>query len=216
MSKYHDDSYQASEPGLVPLSLDKLRVLAPRLDEQSTEIVAEHLMLGDSRAACVVSLQPLIVAAYTSEIDCVVFLWFPQRFVEEYELEVGSRLLTVNTYDTTGRESSELTPGPGSYGEFDSVYPMIADFLTEDAQRLEVRKLEIVNTEWERCMELGSRYDGRFVRIGSPALSWRPGVSVKNLLRSDRFVDRILLWATPAVSEPCSCCAATQRTVSVV
>ena len=47
----------------------------------------EQLLHGDSRAAVVVSVDPLLlVAAYTDELDCVALLRFPDsEFVEEYD-----------------------------------------------------------------------------------------------------------------------------------
>jgi hypothetical protein len=103
----------ASDPALVRLSHDKLRRLHPSLYGLRGLVRAtleynlrgvfgysrlrlrEWVYHGDSRAAVVVSDLPLIVAAYTDELDCVALLRFP----DEYGLRVGARLLTANTYE---------------------------------------------------------------------------------------------------------------------
>src|SRR5688572_27161776 len=111
MSKYHDDRTYASDPGRLTLSRRRFRRLEPaarglrgwlwrRLWGGAVleEMLNEHLLLGDSRAACVISMDPLLVVAYTDELDCVAMLSFPSWLIEEHRLRLGSRLLTVNTY----------------------------------------------------------------------------------------------------------------------
>ncbi|HEU5117799.1 MAG TPA: hypothetical protein VFT74_14325, partial [Isosphaeraceae bacterium] len=101
----------ASDPGGLTISDEKLRVLKPELygffrnlsirfglDWDQLGYLREHLQNGDARAAVVVSVDPLRVAAYTDELDAVALLEFPPEFVEDYGLRVGSRLLTVNGY----------------------------------------------------------------------------------------------------------------------
>src|SRR5579884_1143605 len=70
----------------------------------------QHLYYGDTRAAVVISTDPLLVAAYSDDLDCVVVLKFPAEFVDEYQLHVGSRLLTVNLY-TRGRWRPDIKRG---------------------------------------------------------------------------------------------------------
>jgi len=145
--------------------------------DKAAEKIDEHLQLGDSRAAVVLSCAPLLVSAYTDELDCVAVLAFPQSFVEKYGLEVGSRLLTVNTYFRGTAVVSDLFPGPASYFTFYNFNPMIAEFLSEDAQRIAERKAEIDEAEWERCLALGREYVQTrpgVVRDGSPFKSALP------------------------------------------
>lgn len=118
------------------LSLTKLRALEPELFEDRTfkcdpgcdadhpaeemrERFEEYLAQGDSRAAMVVSLEPLVVAALSDDLDAAVLLRFPPELASRYELAVGSRLLTVNTYtEMKGVQSGKLffavdvVPGP--------------------------------------------------------------------------------------------------------
>jgi hypothetical protein len=131
MSKYHRDDAAASDPGGVSLSLKKYRGLVPELsgalswlwrllgsEEQFIGRIQEHLQMGDSRAACVVSLDPLLVAAYTDELDCVAVLSFPDRLIEEHDLKLGKKLLAVNTYFDGPKPARDLTPGPNDQGNW--------------------------------------------------------------------------------------------------
>src|SRR5215212_5775735 len=101
-TKTLDNNKQASHPGGLRVSQEKLRVLHPELDSRvawlkfvtSNPIYAsrsfwraripEQLVYGDCRAAVVVSTEPLLVAAYTDELDCISLLEFPDSFVKEY------------------------------------------------------------------------------------------------------------------------------------
>jgi hypothetical protein len=186
---------KASDPGLVPLSLERLRRFHPELFVRRANPFAwldrvlgvraavlyrvrDQLLHGDSRAAVVVSLEPLVVAAYTDEIDCVALLRFPDEFVEQYNLRLRSRLLTVNRYLVGETPAPDLVPGPLSYHRCANVIPYVADFLTDDADRLRDRKREIRNDEWTRAWVLGQAAlqrpgaqprDGRPLSCGTPA-----------------------------------------------
>ena len=113
-TKTLDDSTFATDPGQIRLSRKKLRVLRPdlyglhglwqlvlayfRLGWPQRTYIEEQLHCGDSRAAVVISTSPLLIAAYTDELDCIAMLRFPSEFVDQYHLSKGTRLLTVNCY----------------------------------------------------------------------------------------------------------------------
>jgi len=137
----------------------------------------EHLRLGDSRAAVVVDTMPLLVAAYSSDIDCVALLRFPEVFVERHGLRAGSRLLTVNMYAAQFAVTPDLDPGPDATGDWQNFYPLIAEFLSEDVDRIAFRKAEIDESEWSRCTALGQAYvqsHPGLARSGSPFASDDP------------------------------------------
>jgi hypothetical protein len=141
------------------------------------DMLDEHLRLGDSRAACVTSIEPFLVAAYTDELDCVAVLGFPAWLVEEHNLKVGGRLLTVNTYRRGQRIMSDLMAGSRQLGRYVNFYPVIAEFVSDDVQRIAARKAEIVEEEWLRCERMGieslQRFPNRW-RNGSPFWSDQP------------------------------------------
>lgn len=93
----------------------------------------------------------------------MALLRFSDRFVSEYDLKPGSRLITVNTYeyhDGSYERSYEtdLAPGPAASGNYRNFSPFIADFLTDDLDRLAKRKATIGEDEWRRTEELGETY----------------------------------------------------------
>lgn len=185
---------RATDPGQITLSHDKLRVLRPdlygiagiwtslrvlfRRDWSHREYVEKQLQNGDSRAAVVISTVPLRIAAYTDEFDCIAMLRFPNDFVRQYRLSVGSRLLTVNYYSDSPTYDADLILGPQMIRRWTGFHPLIADFLTEDFERLQARKKQIAETEWQRAQVMGTNYitirpgvarDGRPVYARIPA-----------------------------------------------
>jgi hypothetical protein len=188
MSKYHDDETAASDPGQIRLSDAKLRQFHPefygfrslftRLAKGSRELIAEHMQLGDSRAAVVISLDPFLVGAYTDEMDDSAVLRFDATLRSQYPgFRVGSRLLTVNTYSRGGRLVPDLINGRASYHRYCNFFPIIAEFVSDDLDRIEIRKKQIGEAEWRRAQSAGADYlqrnRGR-TRDGRPKYSMKP------------------------------------------
>ena len=194
-TKTLNDNTRASHPGGIRLSHEKLELLHPELyslfrwlryarnspyklpslkPEFWKTHIEEHLLYGDSRAAVVISVSPLLVAAYTDELDCIAMLRFDNSFAREYFLRAGSRLLTVNTYSgLTDSYEEDLEPGPDAIGRYGNFAPYIAEFLTDDADRVEKRKAEINEDEWRRAERFGREYlakHGMKARDGRPML----------------------------------------------
>ena len=200
MSKYHNDSTYASDPGGVALADEKLRRFHPELyttwagllarlplwfpvhrigiSGRWRDIIEEHVWLGDSRAAMVMSTEPLIVAAYTDELDCVALLKFDSWVRDEHKLCQYDRLLTVNTYSSPQYEpvAPDLVFGPRQLSRWVNFWPIIADFVTDDVDRLEKRKSRINEEEWDRTRRLAERLITQpkaRPRNGAPILSGR-------------------------------------------
>ena len=197
MSKYHNDRTFASDPVSITLSIQKLRRLQPELfgrwglfpvfhwglqimwPRAFREMLAEHLQSGDSRAAIVCGIQPeLLVAAYTDEQDAVLVLRFPNYLVNEYNLQLSSRLLTVNTYGRGVRMVRDISPGQRSIGRYTNYYPIIAEFVSDDMDTIDMRKRGIREAEWKRCADFANAKlasphhkprDGRPLKSGNPA-----------------------------------------------
>ena len=188
--RFHDDRTRASYPGRIGLSKSRFHRFDPLAAglpigwasrfasrEEFEDMLDEHLRLGDSRAACVMSVDPLLVAAYTDELDCVALLMFPRWLVEEHNLKTGDRLLTVNTYSSGQRIVPDLIAGPRQMRRWVNFYPVIAEFFSDDVQRIQKRKAQIAEAEWTRCEHMGReslrRSPGRW-RDGSPFWSAQP------------------------------------------
>ena len=189
-----DDTTVASDPGQIRLSHDKLRVLRPDLygvrgvgnsilaflrgRPPQRIYIREQLQCGDSRAAVVVWVTPLLIAAYTDELDCIAMLRFPEGFADNYRLSRASRLLTVNCYGKSRGYAPDLILGQRLTRRWTGFHPLIADFLTDDCDRVEARKREITEDEWQRRYKMGREYmellpgvarDGRPVCSSVPA-----------------------------------------------
>jgi hypothetical protein len=179
-----DDSTRASDPVFIRLSDAKLFQFHPALYQkdiveelfQSLKFwksyppkylpvhpilntsYQEHLLCGDSRAAMVVSIKPLLVAAYTDEFDCIAMLRFPDSLVSEYKLKMYDRLLTVNLYRPNGNFAKDLEHGDASYHRYFNFIPFIAEFLSDDLAQIKLRKSQILAEEWARTKYLAEEY----------------------------------------------------------
>lgn len=214
----------ATRPGLIPLSQERLRRFHPGLWELKPWMfwlrrhykefrlfrihVGEHLRYGLAEAAIVTQLDPLVIACYSEELDCVAHLmfldsmpehptagkWYPEglraELVARHRLQVGSRLLAVNTFQPIDEEgyAPDLIPGPRARGVYGNFAPYIADFLTLALDRVAERKRLVEDYEWQRCQELSDEYETHFVdnecypRDGRPMMclhgqeqEWIPG-----------------------------------------
>ena len=115
-------------------------------------------------------------------------LKFPDEFVAEFGLEVRSRLLTVNSYLAGVPLAPDLTEGPLSHHRCGNVTPLIADFLTDDTERLRARKAKIRLDEWSRTWVLGVRYleeHGPLTRDGHPDRCDEPVVDAAKTIALD-------------------------------
>ena len=149
--------------------------------------VAEHLRYGLAEVALVVRVEPLLIAAYTAEIDCVAFLAFfdevrphpvygqfypeglAREFIQRHRVTQGSRLLAVNTFATVADEGSyapDLRPGPKERGIYGNFAPFIADFLALNLPVVEERKRAVEEWEWQRCEGMADAYWNHVVEGG--------------------------------------------------
>ncbi len=140
--------------------------------------VEENLRRGDGRAAVVVSISPLLIAAYAGELDCIAMLRFADQFAQKYDLRAGSQLLAVNLYlEWNFFPPEDLNPGPRSTGKYGNFAPLIAEFLTGDLNLVEQAKAGINRAEWQRAATLGKEYlkqNGERARDGRPLLCHLP------------------------------------------
>ena len=181
---YMSNEAQASDPGGVKADPARLRRLAPELfglggllpgRVLARKVLEAHLWNGDSRAAVVFGRSPLLVAAYSDDVDAVVVLRFDQRLVDVH-VEEGDRLLTINTY-MRSPVARDIQHGPRSSHTWSNFHPVIADFVAADRGRVERRKAAIGEPEWTRAWQLGQQHlltrPGVF-RDGTPHRAGRP------------------------------------------
>ncbi len=196
MLRYHNEKIPASDPIRIRLSDAKLQQMHPQLygaragavairwggrilnAVEARMMLAEHLSFGDSRAAVVIRVNPLLVAAYTDEQDAVLLLHFPALLAKQYRLRLGSRLLTTNTYRKGPQMAADIVQGPATTNRWTNYYPVIAEFLSDDLDVIERRKLAIAEREWDRAIGFGEALVSRsnfLVRDGRPLMSLRAG-----------------------------------------
>lgn len=141
--------------------------------------IEEWLYFGDCNPAIVVSTKPVVVAAYSYDIDCVAFLLYSSYYSRKYKLEVGMRMLSVNTYGDWKIQQSDIVRGERASGPWNAYRPLIGDFLSDDLEIIK-RKKESINEEyWERCRELAEEYPKVFpdtYRFGDPYYAINPSI----------------------------------------
>lgn len=122
--------------------------------------IRDQLMEGDARAAMVLSAEHCLAAAYSDELDAILPLVFPEALRDRLGLKDGDRLLTINVYNYKSEVGlvQDLTEGEKASGTFGNFQPFIAEFMSEDAERIAACKAAIPEEEWQRCEQLGRRY----------------------------------------------------------
>ncbi|GDY14844.1 hypothetical protein LBMAG53_37220 [Planctomycetota bacterium] len=198
--------------GEIVLSLDRLAVFHPFLvsgkaDQHPADArlfaagdrdkilrsLKEHLLDGGSHGAMVADCadSAFTVAAYSEVFDACVFLAWSgptaKTLISRHRLKPGARLITINTYtqptSRTEQRQSDIVPGERSQkGTCIAVWPIIADFLTDDQPTLKEKHASITPDEWARIAQLVQLFQARPlasrpVRSLAPYLSGKEGVS---------------------------------------
>ena len=111
--KYHDNTSFASDSIGIDIDLKKLKFLIPEIFSfiqeikykfkkwgflTHIEVISEHVKYGDSQGAIVVKTNPLLIAAYNEDIDCIVMLVFEDKIQNKYNFKIQDRLVCVNTF----------------------------------------------------------------------------------------------------------------------
>jgi hypothetical protein len=171
--RWREYDYGVSNPGLFAVSDRRLERMRPDLygwrgwfaqrwyglgsGFSLRDYIREHLWLGSLQAAVVVSIDPGRVAAYSDMLDCVAILGYNPLFLQEFGLQEGDRLLSVNFY-STGAKDADIVYGPGKCSTWTGFDPLIADFLTDDRERLADRKASLDPKFWNRTWELAREH----------------------------------------------------------
>jgi hypothetical protein len=170
---------EASDSGHFSLDQSKLNALFPdfKWTDDQLGYLRDHLNRGDSRAAIVASVQPLVVAAFSDELDAVILIEFPDALVQKYKLSVGDHLVASWIYPRLRRPAPDIAIGERQLHGYNDGSPQVADFLSDSIEKLKQRKANITDHEWQRATTLAAaamqRAQGHY-RSCFPLLVWRP------------------------------------------
>jgi hypothetical protein len=195
----------AANRGEIVLSLDRLAVFHPFLVSGNAELypedarlcaardrdkvlrsLKEHLLDGGSHGAVVVECagSAFTVAAYSDVFDACVYLTCSgpaaKILISRHRLKPGTRLITINTYTQPKSRGeprqSDIVPGERAQPvACIAVWPIIADFLTDEHATLKEKHASITQDEWTRIASLAQ--PGKFPsRNLAPLLSGQAGL----------------------------------------
>ena len=120
--------------------------------------INEFMMKGDTQPAVVYSVNPLIISAYSDEMDGVVFLEFPDELAEMYNLYEGMRLVTSNVYKYGNKPVKDINAGVDYLKRYSDFTPIVQLFLT-DNENYAMRRTELFDEEkWDRVNRLTEEY----------------------------------------------------------
>lgn len=168
MGNYTDPTTFAENSGNVKLSetkfaqvrddILKLSGLEKSNYNSNFERINEFIMEGDTQPAVVYSVAPLIISAYSDEMDGVVFLEFPDQLTEMYDLQKGTRLVTSNMYKYGNKPVKDINAGDDYLKRYSDFTPIVQLFLT-DSENYAMRRTELFDEQvWDRVNRLTEEY----------------------------------------------------------
>lgn len=120
--------------------------------------VAPALCYGDTQPAVVVSTDPLLIAAYSDEMDAVVMLKFFTEFAEQYNLSVGTRLTTSNVYFYGNTIAEDIHVGPKYSAQFSDFTPIVQLFLGKNDEKIMQKTSLFGEDTWQTVSQLADEY----------------------------------------------------------
>lgn len=167
--RYTDPNSYADNPGSIKLSPFKLRKIKKMICITRREkeyfkkripAVREYVALGDTQPAYVMSVSPLVISAYSDEMDAVVMLRFPDELATQYKLSVGDRLVTVNTYRNLDKNgiAPDIFVGENYLNRYSNCAPIVPLFIS-GSTKLMKQKLSLFDEEqWAMVREKSLEY----------------------------------------------------------
>lgn len=126
------------------------------------EFVTRALFYGDTQPALVVSTSPLLIAAYSDEMDAVVMLQFPEDFAEQYHLTVGTRLTTSNVYFDGASIAKDIHVGEKYSRQYADFVPIVQLFLGKKDDKI-MQKVYLFSADvWQTVSEKANEYARRY------------------------------------------------------
>lgn len=122
------------------------------------DFVMRSLLYGDTQPALVVSVDPLLIAAYSDEMDAVVMLRFPKEFAEKYNLSIGSRLTTSNVYFTGDQFAKDIFIGENYCHRYIDFVPIVQLFIGKHDNKI-MEKVNLFGDDmWKLVTEKANEY----------------------------------------------------------
>ncbi len=127
--------------------------------DMQMDYVSRALKFGDTQPAVVVNTNPLLIAAYSDEMDAVVMLQFPRELADQYALAIGTRLTTSTVYFyDPGRYGSDFVHGERSSKQYRDFMPIVQLFLGKKDEYIN-SKVNLFNAAvWDRLNMLANKY----------------------------------------------------------
>ena len=126
--------------------------------DMKIDFVAKALFYGDTQPAVVVSTSPLLIGAYSDEMDAVVMLRFPEEFAKQYALSVGTRLTTSNVYFAERAIASDIHIGMQYSHRYTDCAPLVQLFLGKKDERI-MEKTKLFGEEvWQTVTDKADEY----------------------------------------------------------
>ncbi len=126
--------------------------------DMQIEFVTRALCYGDTQPAVVVSTEPLMIAAYSDEMDAVVMLKFPDEFVEKYSLSVGDRLTTSNVYFNADRCAPDVFVGEKYSRQYEDFMPIVQLFLGKKDDMIRSKTALFGEGVWDMVTDKANEY----------------------------------------------------------
>ena len=122
------------------------------------DFVMRSLLYGDTQPAVVVSTNPLLIGAYSDEMDAVVMLRFPNEFAEQYNLAVGTRLTTSNVYFNGAAVADDIHVGEKYSRQYADFVPIVQLFLGKKDEKIMEKTKLFREDVWQAVSEKADDY----------------------------------------------------------
>ena len=126
--------------------------------DMQIDSVTRSLFYGDTQPAIVVSVNPLLIAAYSDEMDAVVMLSFPNELAEKYQLSVGTRLTTSNVYFTGDRISDDIFIGQNYCRQYIDFLPIVQLFIGKQDDKIKEKVKLFDENVWNMVADKADSY----------------------------------------------------------
>ena len=128
--------------------------------DMQIKFIANALLEGDTQPAVVLTKSPLVIAAYSDEMDAVVLLKFPDMFADKYNLSEGTRLTTANIYfrSVEGTIADDIFVGKNFTKHYTDFVPIVQLFLGKSDEKIIAKTGCFDSYTWDRVIEKANNY----------------------------------------------------------